>query len=211
MAETFLIKKTAFNDFGLIAQREANSFVIGPGELNGPAGLARASDLRLFGFGSLKWGEGVDQNLYKLLENFACPRKVNGDYRSGSPSLYNSATDPVAPKDENDLGIGNGITTPVEGQGWYDTTSETTFIFDGQYWVTITTGEIRIDAKTTLSVNDLLCNGAAVSRSRYAALFSKVGTTYGVGDGTTTFNVPTIADLPSTGSPAVNLKYIIRT
>jgi microcystin-dependent protein len=36
----------------------------------------------------------------------------------------------------------------------------------------------------------LLCNGAAVSRTAYANLFALVGTTYGGGDGTTTFNVP---------------------
>jgi microcystin-dependent protein len=36
----------------------------------------------------------------------------------------------------------------------------------------------------------LLCAGAAVSRSTYAALFAVIGTTFGVGDGTTTFNLP---------------------
>ena len=36
----------------------------------------------------------------------------------------------------------------------------------------------------------LLCNGDAVSRSTYAALFAIVGTAYGAGNGTTTFNVP---------------------
>jgi microcystin-dependent protein len=36
----------------------------------------------------------------------------------------------------------------------------------------------------------LKCNGAAVSRTTYATLFSAIGTTYGVGDGSTTFNVP---------------------
>jgi len=36
----------------------------------------------------------------------------------------------------------------------------------------------------------LLCNGAAVSRTTYGDLFSVIGTTYGVGDGSTTFNVP---------------------
>lgn len=34
------------------------------------------------------------------------------------------------------------------------------------------------------------CNGAAVSRSDYAALFAEIGTAYGAGDGSTTFNVP---------------------
>ena len=33
-------------------------------------------------------------------------------------------------------------------------------------------------------------NGAAVSRTTYATLFSAIGTTFGVGDGSTTFNVP---------------------
>ncbi len=36
----------------------------------------------------------------------------------------------------------------------------------------------------------LLCDGSAVSRSTYAALFAIVSTTFGSGDGTTTFNVP---------------------
>lgn len=36
----------------------------------------------------------------------------------------------------------------------------------------------------------LICNGAAVSRTTYSALFTTIGTTFGVGDGSTTFNVP---------------------
>ena len=41
--------------------------------------------------------------------------------------------------------------------------------------------------------NYLLANGAAVSRSTYSELFNVIGTEYGVGDGTTTFNVPQVA------------------
>ena len=40
----------------------------------------------------------------------------------------------------------------------------------------------------------LACNGAAVSRNTYAALFAAIGTTYGTGDGSTTFNVPAVED-----------------
>ena len=40
----------------------------------------------------------------------------------------------------------------------------------------------------------LLCNGQAVSRTTYAELFIKIGTTYGAGDGSTTFNVPNLSD-----------------
>lgn len=40
----------------------------------------------------------------------------------------------------------------------------------------------------------LLCNGAAVSRTTYANLFAAIGTTYGEGDGSTTFNLPNLTD-----------------
>jgi microcystin-dependent protein len=46
----------------------------------------------------------------------------------------------------------------------------------------------------------LLCNGAAVSRATYAALFAIIGTTYGSGDGSTTFNVPDRRDRVSVGA-----------
>jgi len=38
----------------------------------------------------------------------------------------------------------------------------------------------------------LLCDGAAVSRATYAALFAAIGVTYGAGDGVGTFNVPNL-------------------
>jgi microcystin-dependent protein len=40
----------------------------------------------------------------------------------------------------------------------------------------------------------LLCNGQAVSRAAYPDLFVAIGTTWGAGDGSTTFNVPNIVD-----------------
>ena len=56
----------------------------------------------------------------------------------------------------------------------------------------------------------LLCNGQAVSRSTFAALFAAVGTVYGVGNGTTTFNLPdlrgrTIAGKDNMGGTSANL------
>jgi microcystin-dependent protein len=41
-----------------------------------------------------------------------------------------------------------------------------------------------------LSNSWLMCDGSAVSRTTYPSLFAIVGTTYGVGDGSTTFNLP---------------------
>lgn len=41
----------------------------------------------------------------------------------------------------------------------------------------------------------LVCDGAAVSRTTYSALFALIGTTYGTGDGSTTFNLPNPDDM----------------
>jgi len=40
----------------------------------------------------------------------------------------------------------------------------------------------------------LECNGSAVNRTTYSALFAVVGTTYGIGDGSTTFSLPDLQD-----------------
>jgi microcystin-dependent protein len=51
-------------------------------------------------------------------------------------------------------------------------------------------GAIKPWTKATAPAGYLLCDGSAVSRSTYAELFAIVSTTYGSGDGSTTFNVP---------------------
>lgn len=42
----------------------------------------------------------------------------------------------------------------------------------------------------SLPTNMLLCDGSAVSRTTYSSLFAIIGTSFGVGDGSTTFNLP---------------------
>ena len=51
-------------------------------------------------------------------------------------------------------------------------------------------GEVAYFATSTLPTGYLKANGALVSRTTYAALFAKISTTYGVGDGSTTFQLP---------------------
>lgn len=51
-------------------------------------------------------------------------------------------------------------------------------------------GTIIVFAGQTPPAGVLRCNGAAISRTTYAALFAAVGTIYGSGDGATTFNIP---------------------
>lgn len=51
-------------------------------------------------------------------------------------------------------------------------------------------GQVAMYAMGAIPYGWLECNGAAISRSTYAALFGRIGTTYGSGDGSTTFNIP---------------------
>lgn len=54
----------------------------------------------------------------------------------------------------------------------------------------IPSGTVAMTARTTAPAGWLLCQGQAVSRTDYPALFAALGTTYGAGDGSTTFNLP---------------------
>lgn len=51
-------------------------------------------------------------------------------------------------------------------------------------------GQVAFFAKSSAPTGWLKANGAAVSRTTYAALFAAIGTTFGVGDGATTFGLP---------------------
>jgi hypothetical protein len=52
------------------------------------------------------------------------------------------------------------------------------------------TGAISAFSHSSPGGGWLFCDGSAVSRTTYAALFAKIGTTFGAGNGSTTFNVP---------------------
>ena len=58
----------------------------------------------------------------------------------------------------------------------------------------VKTGTIISYGSNTAPTGFLDCDGSAVSRTTYASLFSVIGTTYGTGDGSTTFNLPDLQD-----------------
>jgi microcystin-dependent protein len=57
---------------------------------------------------------------------------------------------------------------------------------------TVPSGVISAFGGSSAPTGYLLCDGTAVSRTTYSALYAVVGTTYGVGDNSTTFNVPNL-------------------
>jgi microcystin-dependent protein len=64
------------------------------------------------------------------------------------------------------------------------------------------TGDLRLTARATVDFGWLACEGQAVSRVQYPALFAEIGTTWGVGNGSTTFNLPDYRERVPVGAGA---------
>ena len=60
--------------------------------------------------------------------------------------------------------------------------------------VTTITGEIRMYGGSSAPTGWLFCDGSTVSRTTYADLFDVIGTSFGPGNGSDTFNLPNMAD-----------------
>ena len=84
----------------------------------------------------------------------------------------------------------------VGEQGWGTLVNENFDKIDA----TSITGVVQLFAGSSAPSGWLICNGQAVSRTAYAALFAVIGTTYGAGDGSTTFNVPNLVNKTVRGS-----------
>lgn len=113
-----------------------------------------------------------------------------------SPDLTGTPTAPTAAPGTNTTQIATTafVAAAVSGVGGGDT---------------LPAGMLAPYAGSTAPAGWLLCNGQAVSRTTYAALFAAIGTTHGNGNGTSTFNVPdlrgrTVAGKDDMGGTAAN-------
>ena len=104
--------------------------------------------------------------------------------------------------------LSSGSTAPsttYANQLWYDTASNQIKMRNeaNSDWIVLGTvgttfepsgglpaGAVQSFAMSTAPSGWLDCDGSAVSRTTYSNLFSAIGTTFGTGDGSTTFNVP---------------------
>jgi microcystin-dependent protein len=68
-------------------------------------------------------------------------------------------------------------------------------------------GEITMWATSTAPTGWLIADGSAISRSTYSALFGVLSTTYGVGDGSTTFNLPNLKGRVPVGRDASQTEF----
>lgn len=91
------------------------------------------------------------------------------------------------------------IPNPAPGLLVYQTNgTEGFYYYDGSEWFTIAPeedetvkpGTVVAYAGATAPEGWMLCDGSAISRTAYAGLFNAIGTNYGTGNGSTTFNLP---------------------
>jgi microcystin-dependent protein len=68
---------------------------------------------------------------------------------------------------------------------------------------TLLPGAVMYFAQSTAPTGYLKANGAAISRTAYAALFAAIGTTFGAGDGATTFALPDLRDKFAIGADSL--------
>jgi len=129
---------------------------------------------------------------------------VNSDSAAGTEKLRVNGR---IQSDANDFYLGDGNNGTVEfvannGDAtkpklrYYAPSSRWEYSDDGSAFVAFSSiagnpaGSILAFMGETAPTGYLECNGAAVSRETYADLFAAIGTRFGIGDGSTTFNLP---------------------
>lgn len=136
------------------------------------------------------------------------PRASNGQYLppantaavSGntiSSTAYNSLTGDIGNEITNSLDRGgrSAMTAALPMGGFpinnLATPSNSTDAATKAYVdIAMPSGAVMSFAMSTAPSGWLICDGSAVSRTAYAALYAAIGSTWGAGDGSTTFNIP---------------------
>jgi len=119
-----------------------------------------------------------------------------------------------------DPGDGQWKPVPVGGSAPNEVTVSATQPTDGsELWLdtvasppvaSAPSGMIAPFAGTSAPAGWLIADGTAVSRTTYAALFAVCGVAYGVGDGSTTFNLPNLKGKVPTGVDAAQTEFNLR-
>lgn len=123
-------------------------YVLVPGSVNGPGMPNINSDLRTYGAGHQKWGEGVNENFFRLAENFNCPESIFIDGQ---------------PKNAAQLGIaGAGINSPLDGQIWFNSTKNKLFVYTANAlnWTDMGVATYATTAPISPSTGDLWVNSS---------------------------------------------------
>ena len=134
------------------------------------AGLVNSAPETLDTLAKLAAALGNDPNFATIIVNLIDEKCTQAKLDAHPVGSFYESTDPTSPAE-------------LFGGTWEEK------IPDGEL-----IGTVASFAGGILPSGWLLCNGSAISRETYAALFSVIGTTYGAGDGSTTFGLPDLID-----------------
>lgn len=104
-------------------------------------------------------------------------------------------------------GPATGQVYSYQGNSW---------VYNGTAWDTVTpafgdaflpAGSIIQWSTNTAPTNWLICDGSAVSRNTFSSLFAAIGTQYGAGNGTTTFNLPDLRGRVAVGLDSTQTEF----
>ena len=135
--------------------------------------------------------------------------EFSGDVDATAYNGSKTASDGVLASSNNQTAIGkynvedtNDEYALIIGNGTDDSnrSNALTVTWSGNIITQAMAGIIQMFAGATAPDGWLNCDGSAVSRTTYATLFAAIGTTWGAGDGSTTFNVPDLRGRAPIGS-----------
>lgn len=172
-----------------------------------------AVDALLGGTGAQKAKPNLSGGLWKIDGTAVTPTAVEFNKLTGltaTTAELNKLAGTPAGLTSTELGYVDGVTSAIQTQidtkaplaspALTGTPTATTAAFGTNTTQVATTafviqnsqtaGQVAFFAMNTAPTGWLKADGTAVSRTTYAALFAAIGTTFGVGDGSTTFNVP---------------------
>jgi microcystin-dependent protein len=98
----------------------------------------------------------------------------------------------------------------ANGMVIYNSSTNAVQCYANGTWVTLgeeATGTLKLWATDTPPTGWLLADGSAVSRTTYSSLFGIISTTYGAGDGSTTFNLPNLKGKVPVGKNASETEF----
>jgi hypothetical protein len=139
---------------------------------------------------------------FNVANNSNATSNIQNIYQMGNVGIGTSNPNASAQLDLNSISRGfllprmtsvqrKGIVSPAIGLQVYDTDLKGVYIFNNT-WDCLNTpaGTVMYYAKSTPPNGYLIANGQEVNRTIYAELFNAIGTTFGAGNGTTTFKLP---------------------
>lgn len=176
------------------AGTETNPYVISGGGAGGGGGVLTVRDTQTVDLSLL--GGGTEANPYLLsadatvalddLTDVTAPNPANGNVLAWNGTAWQPVPPTTAPVGA--IAVGEGLL----GDG--SAGDPVRLDPDAISGFVVPTGIVVPFAGTDVPTGYLLCNGAAVGRAAFSALFAVTGITYGAGNGTTTFNVPNMTN-----------------